>query len=133
MRRFITFVALTVGVLALFGLCATMLSSMSGPSSPPQASVPNAGTTSTTVTVEASNGAVAWGRLRWLLAGLSVSAVALVSVRQIAIAAAPKPSSIHPQTAYASSTGRSARAASYSLLGRQLPSANAHSHASIGD
>lgn len=87
MPRFGVLVAVLGGALALIALTFALFPNGGG------TPVSAAGETSdgaVTITVESSDGAVAWARLRWLVAGISIAAIVLVSARQLAVLAAPK-------------------------------------------
>lgn len=74
-----------IGVIAL----AIVLMPNGGERTPTSSGQVGAESSATTITIDASDGEVTWGRLRWLLAGLSISAVVLVCARQVMVAAAP--------------------------------------------
>lgn len=76
------------GILGVIALAIALLPN--GGDRAPASSSTDSPATATTITMEASDGEVTWGRLRWPLAGLSISAVVLVSARQVMVAAAPK-------------------------------------------
>jgi hypothetical protein len=88
MPRFGVLVAVLGGLLALIGLTVALLPGESGAPEASASEISNGKVT--TITVESSGGEVTWGRLRWLLAGLSISSVVLVTSRQFAVAAGPR-------------------------------------------